>query len=268
MRIAILSAAIVAASTGAAFAQCNIDQNATTNNAYMAHFGQTDLAQSFQHQVSNSICGAGIFLQPGIGGTDNVTIDLWTTLPNGGGQMLASGSAQGTAGNWVDVTWTPVAIQANTTYYLHFHGNVTLGISGDVTNQYPYGQVYANPGFQPFPNFDYTFRTTSGAAGSTLRISGQCPGQVTVSWSNATPSRPMGIVLGNGTGSFNIPGGPCAGTQLGIAGGLQLVYTGNTGASGSGQVSSNAGTAACRKYLQMVIVDGSPCDTTNVVQIP
>lgn len=268
MRIAILSAAIVAASTGAAFAQCNIDQNQPNAFVYMAAFSQTDLAQSFQHQVSNSICGAGIFLQPGIGGTDNVTIDLWTTLPNGGGQMLASGSAQGTQGQWVDVTWTPVAIQANTTYYLHFHGNSTLGISGDVNNPYPFGQVYANPGFGSFPSFDYTFRTTSGAAGSTLRISGQCPGQVTVSWSNATPSRPMGIVLGNGTGSFNIPGGPCAGTQLGIAGGLQLVYTGNTGASGSGQVSSNAGTAACRKYLQMVIVDGSPCDTTNVVQIP
>ncbi len=269
MRLAIVSAAVLAACAGTTFAQCNIDQNQPNAFVYMAAFSQRDLAQSFQHQVSNSICGAGIFLQPGIGGTDNVTIELWTTLPNGGGQMLATGSAQGTQGTWCDVSWTPVAIQANTTYYLHFTGNQTLGISGDVNNPYPFGQVYANPGFGSFPAFDYTFRTYSGAAGTTLRISGRCPGQVTAAWSNATPSRPMGIVLAAGTGNFVIPGGVCGGTQLGLNNvGIQLVFTGNTGPNGSGQVSANAGTAACRKYLQMVVADGSPCSTSNVVQIP
>ncbi len=105
--------------------------------------------------------------------------------------------------------------------------------------------------------------------GPTLRISGDCPGRITVAWADATPSRPMGIALANSTGSFVIPGGACGGTQLGLSNsGLQLVYSGNTGASGSGQVSSNAGTLACGKYLQMVVVDGSPCTTSNVVQIP
>ncbi len=105
--------------------------------------------------------------------------------------------------------------------------------------------------------------------GPTLRISGDCPGRVTVAWANATPSRPMGIALANSTGSYTLPGGICAGTQLGLSSsGLQLVYSGNTGANGSGQVSSNAGTGACRKYLQMIVVDGSPCTTSNVVQIP
>ncbi|MCL4196587.1 MAG: hypothetical protein KJZ69_03765 [Phycisphaerales bacterium] len=105
--------------------------------------------------------------------------------------------------------------------------------------------------------------------GPTLRISGDCPGRVTVAWADATPSRPMGIALANSTGSYTLPGGICAGTQLGLSSsGLQLVYSGNTGANGSGQVSSNAGTGACRKYLQMIVVDGSPCTTSNVVQIP
>lgn len=105
--------------------------------------------------------------------------------------------------------------------------------------------------------------------GPTLRISGDCPGRVTVAWANATPSRPMGIALANSTGSYTLPGGICAGTQLGLSSsGLQLVYSGNTGANGSGQVSSNAGTGACRKYLQMFVVDGSPCAASNVVQIP
>lgn len=108
-----------------------------------------------------------------------------------------------------------------------------------------------------------------GTARLSLRITGVCPGRVTVSWSNATPSRPMGIALANSTGNFVIPGGACAGTQTGLSNsGLQLVYQGNTGANGSGNVSSNAGTAACLKYLQMFVVDGSPCDASNVVQIP
>ncbi len=115
----------------------------------------------------------------------------------------------------------------------------------------------------------YVTRITLGAGGLFLRVSGDCPGRVTVSWSNATPSRPMGIALANSTGNFTVPGGVCGGTLLGLSNsGLQLVYTGNTGANGSGSVSSNAGTAACRKFLQMVVADGSPCDTSNVVQIP
>jgi len=110
---------------------------------------------------------------------------------------------------------------------------------------------------------------SGGGGGLTLSISGLCPGRVTVSWSNATPSRPMGIILANGTGNFVVPGGVCAGTQTGLgSAGLQLVYTGNTGANGSGNVSSTAGTAACRKYLQMIVADGSPCSASNVVQIP
>ncbi len=268
MRKILLSAALLAATCGVANAQCNIDQNASTNNAYMAHFNQGDLAQSFQHQVANSICGAGIFLQAGIGSSDNVTIELWTTLPNGGGQMLATGSAQGTQGTWCDVSWSPVAINANTTYYLRFTGNQTLGIAGDVTNQYPYGQVYANPGYGSFPGFDYTFRTYSTLGGLGLTLSGQCPGTITVAWSGATPNKPMGIVFAKNTGAYVIPGGPCAGTQLGLGTmQLQLVNQVNTG-SGSGQVNGNAGTAACRGYIQLVVVDASPCTTSNVAQLP
>jgi hypothetical protein len=136
-----------------------IDQNQPSAAVYMAGFSQTDLAQSFQTQQTQPTAGAGIFLQPGIGGTDIVRISLWDGLPNAGGTMLAQGQTTGTQGQWVDVLWAPVALTPNTTYYLVFDGNLTLGIAGDVNNPYPFGQVYANPGFQPFPNFDYTFRT-------------------------------------------------------------------------------------------------------------
>lgn len=268
MKKMILSAAILAVASTGAFAQCNIDQNADTNNAYMAGFSQPDLAQSFQHQVANSICGAGIFLQPGIGSSDNVTIELWTTLPNGGGNMLATGSAQGTAGEWVDVTWAPVAISANTTYYLHFTGNTTLGISGDIANGYPYGQVYANAGYGSFPGFDYTFRTTSGSAGLTLTLGGRCPGTINVGWSGATPNKTMGIVFASNDGNLVIPGGPCGGTRLGLSGAnIRLVNTVSTG-NGSGSVNGQAGSGACGGKIQLVVVDGNPCTTSNVVGLP
>jgi len=139
-----------------------IDQNQPSGPVYMAAFAQTDLAQSFQ-QTNNNIVGAGILLQSGVGGTDNVTISLWTLLPNqGGAVMLAQGSAMGTQGQWVDVFWPLVAVTPATTYYLVFTGNMTLGIAGDVNNPYPFGQVYANPGYGSFPTFDYAFRTYYG----------------------------------------------------------------------------------------------------------
>lgn len=101
--------------------------------------------------------------------------------------------------------------------------------------------------------------------GYRLSVSGTCPGTVTVQWSGATPSVQQGIVFGQNQGTTIIPGGPCAGTQLGVQGGVQLVNTIGTG-GGSGSVNGNAGTAACGHYLQLVEV-GS-CNTSNVDNIP
>ncbi len=134
-----------------------IDQNQPSGPTYMAAFNQTDLAQSFM-QTNTNISGAGIFLQSGVGTSDNVIIQLWDNLP-ASGTMLATGSATGVAGEWVDVYWSYVPVTPGTTYYLVFLGNTTLGITGDTNNPYPNGHVYANSGFTPFPNYDYAFRT-------------------------------------------------------------------------------------------------------------
>ncbi|GEM_PF-1620316 len=107
----------------------------------------------------------------------------------------------------------------------------------------------------------------AGPPSLSLTVTGDCPGRVSVAWANATPNKPMAIVHANNTGSFVVPGGPCAGTQLGLGtSGIQIAYQGGTG-SGSGQVGSTIGTNVCGHYLQMVVV-GSPCDTSNVEQLP
>jgi hypothetical protein len=81
----------------------NIDQNQPNADVNIALFGQGDLAQSFKPQQF-SINGAGIFLLPGYGGNSTIISIIMEQLTNNGGIMLASGSAPGIPGNWVDVS--------------------------------------------------------------------------------------------------------------------------------------------------------------------
>ena len=161
-KLAVVSVALLSAVS--ANAASLIDQNAPTNNSYMAAFDQLDLAQSFK-QTATNISGAGIFLQAGQGSTAPVTISLWDKLPNvAGAALLATSTATGTSGNWLDVFWSPLSIAAATTYYLVFSGNTSLGISGDASNGYAFGNVFANSGYDSFGGFDYTFRTYASDA--------------------------------------------------------------------------------------------------------
>lgn len=100
-----------------------------------------------------------------------------------------------------------------------------------------------------------------------LSTSGTCPGQVTVTWNNATPNTNLALVFARNTGSFAIPNGPCRGTILGLGTqGIRLVNTFPSGANGNGSRNGNAGTSACRGYVQMVELPG--CNITNVSQLP
>ena len=141
-----------------------IDQEQTIADVFMASFSQTDLAQSFIPSAG-TCCGAGITLVGNIGsGSGSVTISLWTGLPNAGGTQLATGTATVTVGAEnvdVNVTWPGVVVTPGLTYYLVFTSTNNFGLAGSVVNPYPYGQVYANAGYQSFPNYDYTFRTFS-----------------------------------------------------------------------------------------------------------
>ena len=165
VRICLPLAFLISMSMMPAIAQAQvIDQDQPNGPTNMALFSQTDLAQSFIPGMTDC-SGAGILLVSGVGTTDTVTIQLWTDLPNvGGAVMLAQGSATGTAGSWVDVSWPSVTLTLGQTYYLVFVGNTTLAIAGDTANPYPNGQVYANSGFGSYPTYDYTFHTWSGLA--------------------------------------------------------------------------------------------------------
>jgi hypothetical protein len=154
-------AAITLMGMGAAQAQpWIVDQEQALENAYMAAFSQTDLAQSFM-QAADNINGADVKLYTAGSGPGDITIDVYDALPNQGGNLIASGTDYGVyPGEWAECRWPVESITPETTYYLVFTStNNSLGLSGHTGNPYPRGYVYANPGYQPFPNYDYTFRT-------------------------------------------------------------------------------------------------------------
>jgi hypothetical protein len=137
-----------------------VDQNQPSAVSNMAFFSQTDLAQSFEQRLPNVTSGE-IFLSAGVGTEDKVTISVWDGLPNAGGTQLTHGGTIARAGEWARVRFAPVRLDPEQPYFLVFESGGTGGleITGNTSNPYPLGQVYANPGYGSFPNYDYTFRT-------------------------------------------------------------------------------------------------------------
>jgi hypothetical protein len=111
--------------------------------------------------------------------------------------------------------------------------------------------------------------SSGGGGGYQLSVTGSCPGNVTISWTGAGAGQ-HGLVLGNQLGQTTIPGTePCAGTVLGIQGGVMLIDPPgifSTG-GGSGSISGNCPGAVSGKRVQGV-KRGTPCTTSNVIQLP
>lgn len=111
----------------------------------------------------------------------------------------------------------------------------------------------------------------ASAGDLTLEVSGDCPGQLTLRWSGAEPSRPLAIIFGRALGAYRVPNYPCSGTQLGLgASGLRLVIVVGSRSTGSGRVSGQSQSEHCGGYLQLMVANstGTPCQTSNVVQVP
>ena len=127
----------------------------------MALFSQLDLAQSFTPSLDNSV-GAGIFLYTG-SGLAHITIELWSGLPNARGNELASGTTSTSISNdWVDVSWSQVPVTPGSTYYLVFSSdNSGYGIAGSFLDVYPDGELFANSGYAPYPDYDFTFQESA-----------------------------------------------------------------------------------------------------------
>lgn len=101
-----------------------------------------------------------------------------------------------------------------------------------------------------------------------ISIDGECPGQVRLGWEGATPDRRMALLYADTTGGYVLPHW-CDGTQTGLSTrNLRLVAVLRSGAQGRGTRAGQAASQLCGGYLQMIVKDGYPCTTSNVVQIP
>ena len=170
-----------------------VDQAQLANSADIANFSQPDLAQSFTPSYDN-VSGAAIQLNPGGMGIANITISLYTQLPNQNGTALESATdAAVSPGTWATVEFTsPVPVVAGNTYYLVFTStNSTFGILGSTANPYPGGETFANDGYQPFAAFDYAFETFSNPDGP-------------LSSAPLPPAAGAGLALLGGLGAFTL----------------------------------------------------------------
>jgi hypothetical protein len=102
-----------------------------------------------------------------------------------------------------------------------------------------------------------------------ISIEGSCPTRLTFRWEGASADLPAALIVARETGQFTIPMKRCSSTELGLGSrGIRLLATFRTGAEGRGEVTGRANQALCGLFAQMLVIDGRPCPTSNVVQIP
>jgi hypothetical protein len=138
-----------------------IDQN--IGGICMAFISQSDIAQGYKPLTGES-AGAGFQFEAAPAEGTDLTLSLWDELPNNGGTMLTSGTTVCNGSDvWIDVFWDVVNTVPGTTYYIVVDNDSSADtcMSGSLDNPYPDGNLYANAGFTPFPEYDYTFRTYS-----------------------------------------------------------------------------------------------------------
>ncbi len=171
------------------------------------------------------------------------------------------------------------------TVAIHLVGNKTGGgqVTQTINHTDPDGILpldlvtYNLTGFSGLDSIEWTQESSfhqfdnvvisSGNPSISLSVRGTCPGSVTVSWSGAQPNSTVALIFAKNTGSFVIPFGPCQGTVLGLgANQIRLVNTFGAGSNGSGSRSGQAGSSACRGYLQMHDIPN--CTLSNVAQLP
>ncbi len=270
MKKSILFAAGVMGLGAVAFGQTGtLDQQAPMTNAWY-NIGASSL--TWQQQVRVGIAGQLEGFQLTIAGNPgaqfNVRVragDGWNTGPILF-QNLFTKPGSGNEIMFIDVTSANINLNVGDTFVIETQGNDTgAGLIGsyDPANPgYPEWLFLNGPGCFADCGWRHGFNTymLQGSQFS-IRLSGSCPGQKTLSWSGAGSGQ-MGIILGSGPGNYTLPGGPCSGTQLGLSGpgGLQLYNIIGTN-GGQGQVTANVGTAACGKWVQCIKTND--CSTSN-----
>ena len=121
------------------------------------------------------------------------------------------------------------------------------------------------------PNNSYGFGAirsvlpTELACSPDLAVAGSCPGLVTLSLSRLTPGAQVAVVGALAAGETAVPGGNCAGTELGID---EPLFSALTTADGTGQavLEGDVTGGSCGALVQ--VLDLADCTTSAVAALP
>ena len=137
---------------GYSFLDINQDQDTTC-------FGMVSDGGMFQSFTATETESSGVgikFTDPSRG--MEVTLSLWDGLSNQGGTVLATQTTHTYGEQWVDVFWDDaIGLEIGTEYFIRIEGDSDLSCIRGSENPYSGGQAYSR--FNPFPDYDYTFRT-------------------------------------------------------------------------------------------------------------
>ncbi len=101
-------------------------------------------------------------------------------------------------------------------------------------------------------------------SGPEVLFSGTCPGPIDVAVVNARPNGPVVLYAGRPGGSTEIGGGPCVGTEIGLAGARKW-KTLSADSKGQASFDFEAGSAWCARAVQAI---DSSCSPGEVADIP
>lgn len=125
-----------------------------------------------------------------------------------------------------------------------------------------------DPDDQPLDNDGDLFRNLRDfdcQAGPTLTVGGACPGEATIQISGATPDGSLAVLLAVAAGSFELPSGPCRGSEVALD--LPRLLTAVlVDGDGSVALTRTLPAAVCGAWLQFV--DVATCQASNLANLP
>lgn len=133
--------------------------------------------QSFRQDSAN-ISGGGFRVDAGYGdgSSGDVTISIFSNYNGGPTGLLASGSASGIDMNsgWVDVFWTPVAIDTSAQYFMIIHATNPI-VAAFGRNTYADGNAVYFGSESGYSAYDLAFRTFADNAVTQVPEPGSLP---------------------------------------------------------------------------------------------
>lgn len=102
----------------------------------------------------------------------------------------------------------------------------------------------------------------------TLGLFGECPGRLEARINGATRSGRVALIYARGTGGVIIPGGPCAGTRLGLNHTATLAALLDADGNGNAVLARQVGSNLCGGRIVLQALDLATCTPSNVAATP